>query len=204
MEDSIRKELKRIYNNHAHERNASNKQDWKIKSRKIFLDHLKSFKLNSLLEIGAGTGQDSLFFMENNIDVTAIDLSEENVRYCKEQGVKAKVMDLYNLEFPDKSFDSIYSLNCLLHIPKSDIDFILDEIKRVMKKNGLFYLGVYGGRDFEGKNEKDNYPEKRFFSFYKFEDYQRILANYFEIIISEKINLEKNFEFHYYILKKLV
>lgn len=198
----IKQELKKIYNEHAHERNASSKQEWKIQSRSRFLEQLKANHTRTLLEIGAGTGQDSLYFMEHGLDVTAIDLSEEHVSYCNQRGIRALVMDLYQLDFLDNSFDSIYSLNCLLHVPKADLNVVLIELKRVLAPDGLFYLGLYGGYEFEGINERDNFIEKRFFSFHRFEAYQNLLLEHFEVIEGERIVIEKDFEYHSFLLRK--
>jgi ubiquinone/menaquinone biosynthesis C-methylase UbiE len=96
-------------------------------------------------------------------------------------------MSFYNLNFPNNHFDSIYALNCLLHVPKKDIKRVLNEIKRVLKPSGLFYLGVYGGENSEGVWEGDHYTPKRFFSFYEDETLIELLSElfiieYFELV----------------------
>ncbi|MFG1697494.1 class I SAM-dependent methyltransferase [Nonomuraea sp. NPDC049309] len=45
-----------------------------LPSRAAFLDLVRSGDGRRLLEIGAGTGQDSLYFKENGLDVVAVDL----------------------------------------------------------------------------------------------------------------------------------
>lgn len=202
MSSQIKEELKQIYNQHADERHKSKKQPWKVKIRQEFLQMIEKDNLTTILDVGAGTGQDSSFFQNEGLEVTAIDLSNKHVKYCKQKGINAYEMDLYNLSFSDESFDALYSLNCLLHIPKRDLDDVLIELKRVLKTKGLFYLGVYGGTEFEGINEKDHYSEKRFFSFYRYENYLEKLQEHFQIVKSEKIMLEKDFEFHYFIMRK--
>lgn len=37
----------------------------------------------TLLDIGAGVGDDSVFFMESGFEVTAVDLSPEMIQICK-------------------------------------------------------------------------------------------------------------------------
>ncbi|MFD0618524.1 class I SAM-dependent methyltransferase [Paenibacillus sp. GCM10027629] len=86
-----------------------------------------------MLEIGAGTGIDSIYFKENGIEVTSVDLSTEMIRYCKEKGLQAYVMDFYHLDFADNTFDAVYALNCLLHVPKNEIFDVLLGIRRIMK-----------------------------------------------------------------------
>ena len=38
----------------------------------------------SVLDLGCGTGRHALYFARNGFDVTAVDLSEDAVRYVKE------------------------------------------------------------------------------------------------------------------------
>jgi SAM-dependent methyltransferase len=73
------------------------------------------------LEIGAGTGNDGLYFQNNGLDVTCTDLSPDMVNLCREKGLKAYVMDFLSLDFPPGSFDAIYALNCLLHVPTREL-----------------------------------------------------------------------------------
>src|SRR5690606_29047281 len=114
--------LKTAYNNFAEERDNSGIAPWKSKERENFLNRLRSENKSDLLEIGAGPGRDGLFFKENGLNVTCIDLSEEMVKLCKDKGLEAYCMDFYNLDFKEAQFDAVFALNCLLHVPKSNID----------------------------------------------------------------------------------
>ncbi|WP_241494640.1 class I SAM-dependent methyltransferase [Bacillus coahuilensis] len=134
-----------------------------------------------LLEIGAGTGKDSLYFKEQGLTTFSTDISSEMIKLCRDKGLNAAVMSFYNLDFPNHHFDSIWSLNCLLHVPKEDIRGVLNEIKRVLKPSGLFYLGVYGGENSEGIWEDDPYTPKRFFSFYDDASLKELLSELFII-----------------------
>lgn len=152
MTGTIEQSLIDSYNGKANVRNSSLVQDWKVKERDVFLGYLKKENVKSLLEIGAGTGKDSLFFKEQGIDTFSTDLSPEMVNLIKDKGLKAKVMNFGHLEFADYHFDSIYALNSLLHVSKENIKSVLNEVKRVMKPSGLFYMGVYGGEYSEGND----------------------------------------------------
>ncbi|WJH32257.1 class I SAM-dependent methyltransferase [Paenibacillus sp. CC-CFT747] len=110
--------LREAYNRMARERDRSELQDWKINERSRFLSKLQEEKRGRLLEIGAGTGRDSLFFQEAGLQVTAADLSEEMAALCREKGLDARIMDFYRLDFAKATFDAVYALNCLLHVPK--------------------------------------------------------------------------------------
>jgi SAM-dependent methyltransferase len=174
--------LKRTYNAFASERESSSTQDWKVVERSDFLQRLQSEGKTRLLEIGAGTGRDSLFFQEKGLTITAVDLSDEMVAFCREKGLDAQVMDFYDLKFADGSFDAVYALNCLLHVPKADLPDVLTEIKRVLKPDGLFFMGVYGGQNSEGVWEQDHCEPKRFFSMYEDEALKSVVGRIFGMI----------------------
>ncbi len=176
------------YNRQAKQRNKSDIDDWKAIERAEFLALLKGEHKQSFLEIGAGHGRDSKFFQENGFQVTCIDLSPEMVRLCQQKGLDARLMDMVNLDFPDGSFDAVYSLNSLLHLSKNELPIVLQNIRRVLKRNGLFFLGVYGGYDFEGVWEKDSYEPKRFFSFHSDENLKQVVTENFTIMSFKPIN----------------
>jgi len=162
----LKNNLIESYNKHAQERDAYKKEAWKIEERANFLTLLQSKGKRSLLEIGAGTGQDSKFFQDMGMIVNCIDLSPEMIKLCQQKGLSAQVMDMIELDFPPESFDAVYALNSLLHIPKADFRTVLENVRKVLKPSGLFYLGVYGSdEELEGIWEQDAYDPKRFFHF---------------------------------------
>lgn len=175
-------QLQQSYDRQARERDQFGKDDWKVAERALFLSTLRERHLNRLLEVGAGTGQDSMFFQENGVVVTAVDLSSEMIRLCRNKHLDARQMDLYNLDFPPDSFDAIWSLNCLLHVPKADFSEVMAGIRRVLRGAGVFYLGVYGGPDSEGIWEGDSCEPQRFFSFHTDESLQEAVARHFRIL----------------------
>jgi hypothetical protein len=90
----------------------------------------------------------------------------------------------------------------LLHIPKKDLHDTLVKIKRVLKKEGLFYIGVYGGINVEKEFLQDDGIHKRFFSFYEFNDYLEIVQKHFNVEYSNIIHKNTKLEFHSFILRK--
>ncbi len=169
------------YNKKAQERELDLVSDWKLTERQRFLKMIQKENAKHFLEIGAGPGKDSLFFQQNGMTTFSTDISEKMVELCKQKGLKAEVMSFEALEVETNCFDAIWGLNCLLHLPKARLGLVLEEIKRVLKPNGLFYLGVYGGRDSEGIWEEDVYEPKRFFSFFKDEDLLSVVSEYFKV-----------------------
>jgi SAM-dependent methyltransferase len=127
------------------------------------------------------------------------------VQKCKEKGLQAEVMSFDRLDFPDNYFESIWALNCLLHVPKENIKTVLSEIRRVLKPSGIFYMGVYGGENSEGIWENDPYEPKRFFSFFEDDAIKELLSDlfnieYFNVVPSEIVG--GKFHFQSIILRK--
>lgn len=194
--DQVVDDLREAYDRKAQERDSVEISPWKIEERQRFLSLLREEGKRSLLEIGAGTGVYSKFFQDSGLEVIATDLSPKNVRLCREKGLTAYVMDFLELEFPPCSFDAIYALNCLLHVPKRDLPSVLQAIRGLLKPGGLFYLGVYGGKEYEGVYQEDDYEPKRFFSFFPDERIEEIVTRSFELVDFRQVPL-KGDEFHF-------
>ncbi len=173
--------LRQAYDKYAEERDQSRMAPWKFEVRQQFLHSLLEEDKNAILEIGAGTGRDGLYFQENRFEVVCVDLSAEMVRLCKEKGLDARQMDVRELAFDDGRFDSVYAMNSLLHIPKAELGDVLASIRRVLKPGGLFFYGVYGGESSEGIWHKDVYEPKRFFAMYTDEELQTIVQPMFVV-----------------------
>jgi SAM-dependent methyltransferase len=188
--------LREAYDRKAGERDRQVIPAWKLEERQRFLALLQKEGKHRLLEIGAGTGACSKFFQEGGLDVVATDLSPENVRLCREKGLTAYEMDFHHLSFSSCSFDAVHALNCLLHVPQQDLPQVLQAIRAVLKPGGLFYLGVYGGKESEGTYPGDDYEPKRFFSFLSDEQIEGIATGFFALVDFRQIPLEEE-EFHF-------
>lgn len=183
----LKANLIEAYNQQAEQRNKSEIEDWKAAERAYFLALLQKEAKQTLLEIGTGHGRDSLFFQEQGFSVTGIDISPAMVRLCQQKGITAHVMDIVDLNLDKNSFDAVYALNSFLHLPKSEFLLGLENVRAILQPAGLFYLGLYGGFDFDGIWEEDSYTPKRFFSFHTDEDLKKTLNKIFEIVYFRNI-----------------
>jgi SAM-dependent methyltransferase len=197
MDREIRIDLRKAYDRQAPDRDAGNIAEWKIRERADFLSILKKEEKNTLLEIGSGPGRDGLFFLKNGLKVTCIDLSPENINLCREKGLTAYVMDMGNMFFPDNSFDAAYSLNSLLHLSKAELPGVLKDIHHLLQPVGLFYLGMYGGNDFEGFRENDVTIPPRFFSYYTDEHILEVVGQVFDILDFRRIQYREDASHHF-------
>lgn len=204
MNMDIKKQLVEFYEKNADFRENSQKSWWKIMMRDRFLFHMKERGLTSYLEIGAGTGQDSVYFKENGLKPTCIDLSPRHVGFCLEKGLEARVMDFYELDFKDGMFQGLFAMNCLLHVPFDDLGKVLGELRRVMTRDGIAFIGNYGGRDTEGVIETSKGIGYRFFSSMGYNKYkEKLIESGFYILESGMLEPSEERSFNYFILGKI-
>lgn len=100
-----------------------------------------------VLEIGCGIGTESVVFARNKSNITAIDLTETAIKTTEQRfklyGLKGvfKRMNAEKLEFPDNSFDYVYSNGVLHHTP--DTFKAVEEVRRVLKPNKHASIFLY-------------------------------------------------------------
>jgi len=102
---------------------------------------------SKILDCGCGPGMDTERFSRLGYEVSAIDLSDRLVRLTQKRAPAATVqkMDMRHLEFPDGSFDGLWSSFSLLHIRASEIERTLSGFKSVLRPGGLFFAGLHRG-----------------------------------------------------------
>jgi ubiquinone/menaquinone biosynthesis C-methylase UbiE len=196
MYPELKTNLVKAYNRYADDRDKREIDAWKIQERDHFVTLLKEQQKRTLLEIGAGTGKDSQSFQESGFEVVCTDGALGMVKLCRKKGLTALVTDFYNLGFTEESFDAIWALNCLLHVPKKELPAVLRGIRSVLKPMGLFYMGVWGGTESEGVWDSDSYTPKRFFSLYPDQQIQTVVADLFEVFYFKAVSFE-NLELHF-------
>ncbi|MBC7807938.1 MAG: methyltransferase domain-containing protein [Akkermansiaceae bacterium] len=104
---------------------------------------LESGRFRSILELGCGTGKNTMFLAQIGETVHAVDFSkgmlaraEQKVRF---ENVTFAVADLTKKwEYPDGSADLVVCNLVLEHI--QDLDFIFAEVERVLTAGGRFFL----------------------------------------------------------------
>lgn len=97
---------------------------------------------SNVLEIGIGTGQATLPFLNKGSKVTAVELGYKLAKYCQQKFAQLDYFDIFNSDFieadlPEKCFDLIYSATAFHWIPK---DRGYSKIKSLLKPNGAVAL----------------------------------------------------------------
>lgn len=130
-----------------------------------------------VLNIGSGPARDSEILRDGGLKVICLDASEEMIKISSEKGFESVVGDFLNLPFDNESFSGVWAYTSLLHVSKKDLDKAFEEIKRVLKKGGVFALGLIEGETEEYKESSGvNLP--RLFSFYTKEEIEKNLINH--------------------------
>jgi ubiquinone/menaquinone biosynthesis C-methylase UbiE len=107
---------------------------------RFILKYLGDVRGKSLLDLGCGAGENSVYFAKLGAHCVATDYSPGMVdvalKLAEKNGVAVtgKVVNAMNIDYPDNSFDIIYAANLLHHIPNPLIT--IREMHRVLKPGG--------------------------------------------------------------------
>jgi ubiquinone/menaquinone biosynthesis C-methylase UbiE len=119
----------------------------------MFISYL--YKNSKILDIGCGPGHYSKYFDKCGYDVTGIDFSNSMISIARKlcTNVNFVQKDMRNLDFKEKSFDALWVCASFPHIPKIHSYSILNDFKRLLKKNGILFINaIIGNEDYRIEN----------------------------------------------------
>lgn len=100
-----------------------------------------------VLDVGCGTGNQSIKLAKMGVYVTGIDVSEKMLQVARQNArnegslpIEFLLMDAENLEFEDNTFDGAISVTAFEFLP--DPVKVLQEMLRVVKKGGSVAVGT--------------------------------------------------------------
>lgn len=139
-----------------------------------------------ILEIGCGTGRDARALIDIGFDYIGIDASEEMLRIAQKRVPSGKFIigDFFHLPFRNDTFDGFWAVASFLHVPKTEIDTVLQQAHRVAKPHGIGFISLKEKTVMDEGYIKESKGGgiERYFSFYTPGEFQEILArNQFEI-----------------------
>ncbi len=98
-----------------------------------------------VLDVGIGTGRGSIPLLSRGCHVTGVDSSQAMLDQCRREAGKSPIellrADIASLPFPDASFDTLISLNVLVHFPHWR--GVLREWARVVRPEGRLIFDVH-------------------------------------------------------------
>ena len=152
-----------------------------------YLELFKNVK-TPILDLGSGTGNDTLYLIEKGFNVIACDYSKQALEIINKYipTVQTKLVDISKkLPFNDDEFEIILADLSLHYFDNETTLEIMKEIRRILKKDGYLLARVNSVKDInhgagQGQKIEENFYfvegyNKRFFSL---ED----VNNYFSII----------------------
>ena len=192
--DDYKSETKQTYDSFPKEFDAKFEDHFNkyVKAEAEYFSELVRDKRLKILDLGSGPGNHAAYFKRRGLDIICVDSSSEMVRLCKEKGLDARVMDIEQLDFQPKCFSGIWAYASLLHIPKANIQPVVSNLHKILRKNGIMAVALKEGRG-EGLEADERYPgTQRWFSYYTQEEVRDLFCNNgFKQIYSGKTILEK-------------
>ena len=92
-----------------------------------------------VLDVGAGTGEETAWIAKNAAEVTALDISAKMLAVLQRKypEIKTKEGNMVDQLFEEAEFDGIWSARAIIHIPPEDLLRVLKQFKRVLKTKGV-------------------------------------------------------------------
>lgn len=119
------------------------------RTESLYFDVVKKYLFPSvkdrILEIGCNMGRLVRKFQGIAPNTYGIDINEKAIEAGATSNLQ--VMDVRKLEFPDASFDKVYSTHTIEHIP--ELTKALKEMARILKKGGRAVL-IYPAEPIRG------------------------------------------------------
>lgn len=111
-----------------------------------------------ILDVGCGSGRDTLAFINKGYQVDAIDYSKVLVdKVTQLTGVEIALQSFYEIDDIDV-YDGIWACASLLHCERGRLSEVIGRLINALKPNGVLYMSFkYGNcdRDKEGRNFTD-------------------------------------------------
>lgn len=101
----------------------------RLDARDQFLTFLAGNCEVRLLEIGTGVGRDAAAFREQGINTFGVDLSLEQARHSARHGVHQVVASVRRLPFESQTFEAVWTMSVLMHVPNVEIQSVLGEVR---------------------------------------------------------------------------
>ena len=101
-----------------------------------------------ILDVGCGSGRDTLAFKNKGYQVDAIDYSEELVKKATQlTGIPVRLQSFYEID-ADQAYDGIWACASLLHCERTRLKEVIGKLLSALKPNGMLYMSFkYGNGD---------------------------------------------------------
>ncbi|HAJ44839.1 MAG: Methyltransferase type 11 [Candidatus Azambacteria bacterium GW2011_GWE1_42_9] len=124
-----------------------------LKPNSTLKKYLVKFPKGKTLDIGAGSGRNSVFLAKNGFEVEAVDKIEEELEKIKitakkyQLKIKTKACNVNDFKFGKNKHSLIVAIHSLDFLKKSEFGLIINKIKKSIIANGFIYLSVFSTKD---------------------------------------------------------
>ena len=116
----------------------------------LVLKNIETSKINSVLDMAAGTGRHAIIFAKKGFNVTAVDLSDNLLAIAKENSTKENVkVDFIHSDIrqfnPQNKYDLILNLFTSIGYFEEDEEnfYVLNKAYKLLNKGGYFVLDYF-------------------------------------------------------------
>ena len=121
-----------------------------------------------VLDLGCGTGRDSLYFKEKGFKVKCIDGSVNMCKIASEAlGQEVENKNYLDIDYKDL-FDGVFACASLLHLKDEDLKIVLKKVYDSLKFNGILYASFKYGND-------ERFEDGRFFNDMTLDKFNRLM-----------------------------
>jgi len=172
---------------------------WVGEFEKTLLDRLFSMVESVkplILDIGCGNGKDTRYLQHVSVAV-GIDISYGMLQEAKKHLSAGDFcqMDMRNLGFSNGLFDGVWANGCIYHVPKTDFILVLEEIRRILKRAGIFSFNFKVGTGEQLEESPRSYAgSPRFYAYYTTNEMERLLRQNSFAIVKKQLYPEKIFD----------
>jgi len=136
-------DTRQAYNNWASQYDTNNNKTRDLEAIAL-TKTLADISFDNVLEVGCGTGKNTIWFIEKAMHITAVDLSGEMLAKAKEKISPDRVQflqsDITNeWTFTNQLYDLISFSLVLEHI--QNLDHVFNEVYKKLKPGGYVYIG---------------------------------------------------------------
>lgn len=124
--------------------------------RDRFLTHLPEGA--RILDLGCGSGRDTLAFRNLGYDVVAVDGSEGMCRVAERNtGMPVRRLMFSDLDY-ENEFDGVWACASLLHLPMDELKDVMVKVRMALKPGGVLYVSFKEG-EFSGMRDGRFYTD---------------------------------------------
>ncbi len=156
----------------------------------------------TVLDVGCGPGTHAMFFNQVGLDVTCVDVSETMLKKCESKGLKTLLVDLQEMNFPDRTIDGIWAVSSIIHIRKQNLLAVIKKWHRMLRPEGMVFIAVKEGAK-EGFEYTKELPQaKRWFAYFSDEEVRQLVAPFFEVVFYSREPTETGAVYLNYLMRK--